>query len=87
MEIEISCADRPAMLTSILAVPVEMKLNVTSVNAKTNKNDKTSIVVMGLDVRTASQVSMIMTKIRRLKDVYSVSRAMATTVDNNSNGR
>ena len=87
VEIEISCADRPAMLTSILAVPVEMKLNVTSVNAKTNKNDKTSIVVMGLDVRTASQVSMIMTKIRRLKDVYSVSRAMATTVDNNSNGR
>ena len=87
VEIEISCADRPAMLTSILAGPVEMKLNVTSVNAKTNKNDKTSIVVMGLDVRTASQVSMIMTKIRRLKDVYSVSRAMATTVDNNSNGR
>lgn len=33
---------------------------------------------MGLDVKNATQVSQIMTKMRRLKNVYSVSRALSS---------
>ena len=69
------------VLTSILAIPAEMKMNVSSVNARTNRNNKTSVVVLGIEVNAASQVDQIMTKIRRIKDVYSVSRAMTNNAD------
>ena len=44
-----------------------------------NKTNKTSIVDMGLDVRNSQQVAQIVTKIRRMKDVYSVSRSLGTS--------
>ena len=81
VEIEIHCNDTAGILTSILAVPSEMKMNVSSVNARTNRNNKTSVIMMGIEVNAASQVDQIMTKIRRLKDVYSVSRAMTNNAD------
>ena len=78
VQIAITCNDRSGMLTELLAVTSEMKVNINSINAKPNRNNKTSTVLMGLDVKNAQQVSQIMTKFRRLKDVYSVSRSMAT---------
>ena len=81
VEIEIHCNDVAGVLTSILAIPAEMKMNVSSVNARTNRNNKTSVVVLGIEVNAASQVDQIMTKIRRLKDIYSVSRAMTNNAD------
>ncbi len=85
VEIEISCNDAAGVLTSVLSVPAEMKINVSSVNARANKGNRTSTIVMGLEVHNAAQVSMVMTKIRRLKDVYSVSRALSAMADNNTN--
>ncbi len=78
VQIAITCNDRSGMLTNLLAVTSEMKVNISSINAKPNRNNKTSTVVMGLDVKNAQQVAQIMTKFRRLKDVYSVSRTMPT---------
>jgi len=79
VQIEITCNDRSGVLTSLLAVPSEMKINITSINAKPNRSNKTSTVMMGLDVRNSQQVSQIMTKMRRMKDVYSVSRSMMSS--------
>ena len=78
VQIAITCNDRSGMLTELLAVTSELKVNISSINAKPNRNNKTSTVTMGLDVKNAQQVSQIMTKFRRLKDVYSVSRSMPT---------
>ena len=78
VQIAIRCNDRSGMLTELLAVISEMKVNISSINAKPNRNNKTSTVLMGLDVKNAQQVSQIMTKFRRLKDVFSVSRSMPT---------
>lgn len=85
VEIEINCNDTAGVLTSVLSVPAEMKINVSSVNARANRNNKTSTIIMGLDVHNAAQVSSVMTRIRRLKDIFSVSRAMSSNVDNNTN--
>lgn len=85
VEIEINCNDTTGVLTSILSVPAEMKINVSSVNAKANKGNKTSTIIMGLEVNNAAQISMVMAKIRRLKDSYSVGRALFAATDNNSN--
>ncbi len=78
VQIAITCNDRSGMLTELLAVTSEMKVNISSINAKPNRNNKTSTVLMGLDVKNAQQLAQIMTKFRRLKDVYSVSRSMPT---------
>lgn len=77
--IDITCNDKTGVLTMILAVPSESKINISSVYARANKSNKTSIVTMSLDVRNALQLEQIMTKFRRLKDVYSVTRTMTSS--------
>lgn len=75
VQIAIICNDQSGVLTKLLAVPSEMKINISSINAKPNRSNKTSTVIMGLDVKSAQQVSQLMTKLRRLKDVFSVTRS------------
>ena len=79
VQIEIVCNDKTGMLAELFALPAEMKVNISSLTAKTNKTNRTSIVNMGLDVRNSQQVAQIITKIRRMKDVYSVSRSLGTS--------
>lgn len=74
VEIEIVCLDRSGVLNEIFAVPAEMKFNIHSVHAHPNKSNKTSTVNLGIDVNNAEQVVRIMNQLRRIKDVYSVSR-------------
>ena len=81
VELEIICNDKTGVLTELLAVPSEMKINMSSVNANPNRSNKTSTVRMGLSVQNAQQVQQIMTKLRRLKDVYSVTRAMGKSTN------
>jgi len=74
--IDVTCNDKSGVLTSLLAVPSESKINISAVYARANKSNKTSIVTMGLDVKNALQLEQIMTKFRRVKDVYSVTRSI-----------
>lgn len=74
--IEITCNDKSGVLNQLMTVPAEAKINISAIQARTHKN-KTATVTMGLEVRSADQVERIMTKFRRLKDVYSVRRALA----------
>ena len=78
VELEIICNDRNGILSEILAVPSEMKFNIRSVNANPNRANKTTNVLLGLDVRNAQQVAGLMHRLRQIKDVYSVARAMGT---------
>lgn len=78
VQIAIICNDQSGVLTKLLAVPSEMKINISSINAKPNRSNKTSTVIMGLDVKSAQQVSQLMTKLRRLKDVFSVTRSFGS---------
>ena len=76
VELEIICNDRNGILAEILAVPSEMKFNIHSVNANPNRSNKTTNVLLGLDVRNAQQVANLMNRLRQVKDVYSVTRAL-----------
>lgn len=75
--IDIVCNDKSGVLTELMTVPSEAKINISSINARTHKN-KTATVTMSLEVKSAAQVESIMMKFRRLKDVYSVRRALAS---------
>ena len=81
VELEIVGNDKSGMLTSVLAVPTEMKINIHSVNASPNRSNKTSTIMLGLEVRNSTQVTQIMTKLRRLKDVFSVTRKMGSSLN------
>lgn len=81
VELEIVCNDKSGMLTSVLAVPTEMKINIHSVNASPNRSNKTSTIMLGLEVRNSTQVTQIMTNLRRLKDVFSVTRKMGSSLN------
>lgn len=72
--VEVTCADRPGMLSEIMMVASESKTNISSVNARTHKN-KTATITLSLDISNLNQLELIMTKIRRVKDVYSVHRS------------
>jgi GTP pyrophosphokinase len=78
VELEIVCNDRSGILANVLAVPTEMKINIHSINANPNRNTKTSTIFLGLDVASSTQVKQIITKLRRVKDVYSVVRKMGS---------
>ena len=56
-----------------------MKLNISSINAKVNRKNRTSIVEMGLEVNSSSQVTQVINKLRQLKDVYNASRKMTSS--------
>ena len=75
--IEIVCNDRNGMLSEILAVPSEMKVNIHTINATPNRRNKTSTVLLGLNVSNIDQISQVMTRVRQLKDVYRVTRTLA----------
>ena len=81
VELEITCADKSGVLTDLLAIPSSMKLNLRSVHAVPNENDDTSTVNLGIYVQNAEQVAQLMSKMRLLRDVYSVTRPILPSLD------
>ena len=77
--IEVICNDRNGMLAELLAVPAEMKVNIHTVNATPNRRNKTSTVLLGLNVSNIDQITQVMTKMRLLKDVYRVTRTLGSS--------
>ena len=75
--IEITAMDRPGMLTDIMMVLSEHKINASTVNAKTFK-DKRATISLCIDTRNTNQLENIMAKMKRVRDVYAVHRAAST---------
>ncbi|MDF2572839.1 MAG: relA, partial [Sporomusa sp.] len=65
--------DRPNLLSDIMMVAADAKINVSSLNARVQKN-KTAIINMDIDIGNLSQLEHIMNKIRRVSDVFTVHR-------------
>ena len=72
--VEITAMDRPGMLTDIMMILSEHKINASTVNAKTFK-DKRATVSLCIDTRNTNQLENIMAKMKRVKDVFEVHRA------------
>lgn len=72
--VEITAYDRGGMLMEIMATLSEMKINIVNINAKVD-DTKNANITMVIEIRDLSQLDFVMTKVRRIKDVYSVQRA------------
>lgn len=77
--IEIHANDRNGILMEIMATLSELKIELSAVNAKTSEN-KTLDISLTVNVRDLPQLDFVMTKLRRLKDVYSVRRTKGGSI-------
>lgn len=74
-EIQIKATDRSGLLTQITQLLTDMKLTVTSLNARTNK-EKTALINMTLEIKDIEQLKELMKKIKRLEGVIDVYRVI-----------
>lgn len=77
VSIEIIGMHRPNLLSDIMMVAADSKINITSLNARVQKN-KTAVITMDLDIGNLTQLEHIMTKMRRIQDVFNVHRMTQT---------
>lgn len=71
--VEIESYDRRGLLEDVLGVVSEMKLSVGSVNADLPQ-DNVAKIRLGVQIKDLHQLEFMMTKLRRIRDVYSVRR-------------
>ncbi|MDO4179282.1 MAG: bifunctional (p)ppGpp synthetase/guanosine-3',5'-bis(diphosphate) 3'-pyrophosphohydrolase [Phascolarctobacterium sp.] len=72
----ITSADRTGLMSEILNIVSESKLNIYALNVHTDKT-KTCIINLGVDISAVDQLNFVINKIRRLKGVYTVERIIS----------
>lgn len=77
VNIMITSGDRPGIISEIMNIVSEAKVNISSLNCHTDKN-KIAILHMGLDIVSLEQLEYVMNKIRRMKGVFTVERVLST---------
>ncbi len=74
-EIQIKATDRYGLLTEITQLLADMKLAVTSLNARTSK-EKTALINMTLEIKDIEQLKELMKKIKKLEGIIDVYRVI-----------
>lgn len=72
--IEITAYDRGGLLMEIMATLSEMKIYIVNINAKVDDTKNANINLV-IEIRDVSELDFVMTKVRRIRDVYTVQRA------------
>ena len=73
--IDIQAYDRSGILIEVMAVLSELKITITNMNAKVLENTKNVIINIVVEIRDISQLDFVMTKLRRIREVYTVQRS------------
>ena len=72
--VEITALDRSNLVTDVMAILSETKTKMYSMNAQVMK-DSRAIISVTVEISDLSHLENVMTKIRRVRDVYTVYRA------------
>ncbi|MCQ2358581.1 MAG: bifunctional (p)ppGpp synthetase/guanosine-3',5'-bis(diphosphate) 3'-pyrophosphohydrolase [Phascolarctobacterium sp.] len=72
----ITSMDRPGLMSEVLNIVSETKLNIYALNVHTDKS-KTCVTNLGLDISAVDQLNYVINKIRRLKGIYTVERIIS----------
>ncbi|MDW7728574.1 MAG: bifunctional (p)ppGpp synthetase/guanosine-3',5'-bis(diphosphate) 3'-pyrophosphohydrolase [Bacillota bacterium] len=73
VEIEVNANDRKNLLADVMAAVNESKVDMTAVSARADKN-RIATIHMTMVVRDQVHLDQIMSKIRKIKDIFSVRR-------------
>ena len=76
--IQILSNNSTGVMANIMMVASESKINISSVSAKVDEKTKTAQIMMGIEVNSHDHLEYIMGKMRRVKDVHTVSRYMSS---------
>ena len=63
------------ILMEVMAVLSELKITITNINAKVQEDTKNVSINLVVDIRDISQLDFVMTKLRRIREVYTVQRS------------
>lgn len=74
VRLEITGVDRTGLLSDVMAVLTDMKMNASWVNARGRKNHQ-AIIEMVLQVKSLEQLEYIINRIGKIQDVYQVHRS------------
>lgn len=73
--IDIQAYDRAGILMEVMAVLSELKITITNINAKVQEDTKNVSINLVVDIRDISQLDFVMSKLRRIREVYTVQRS------------
>lgn len=73
VKLEVDAMDRAGLLTDVLAVLVEFRISATDVHARGIRNNRANID-LALEIKNTEQLELIISRIRKVKDVYDVRR-------------
>ncbi|HHX74956.1 MAG TPA: bifunctional (p)ppGpp synthetase/guanosine-3',5'-bis(diphosphate) 3'-pyrophosphohydrolase, partial [Firmicutes bacterium] len=73
VEIEVTAMDRPQILTDVVNAVADTKVNITALNARSNR-DRTATIYMTVTVMDVNHLENVIHRINRVRDVYSVHR-------------
>lgn len=73
--IDIQAYDQAGILMEVMAVLSELKITITNINAKVQEDTKNVSINLVVDIRDISQLDFVMTKLRRIREVYTVQRS------------
>ena len=73
--IDIQAYDRNGLLMEVMAVLSELKITITNINAKVQEDTKNVSINVTVDIRDISQLDFVMTKLRRIRELYTVQRS------------
>ena len=72
--IDVDAYDRNGLLMDVMATLGELKINVITVNSRLDEERKQVHMSLVIDVKDVPQLDFVMTKLRRIRDVYTVHR-------------
>lgn len=73
VKLEIEAMDRAGLLTDVMIVLAELKISANSVHARGTKNSQAAIDLV-LEIKDQSELQYIISRIRKVRDVYEVRR-------------
>ncbi|MCD5405391.1 MAG: bifunctional (p)ppGpp synthetase/guanosine-3',5'-bis(diphosphate) 3'-pyrophosphohydrolase [Desulfotomaculum sp.] len=79
VKLEILGMDRAGLLNDVLNVLLEMKLSAKWVNARSRK-DKAAVIELVLNLKSLEQMDYILSRIRQIKDIYTVKRVVGNQI-------
>lgn len=74
MKLEIEAMDKQALLNEMTTVISEAKLNISAINARTNRDHFANITVT-LEVSSLAQMKYIIDRLNTIEGIISVERA------------
>ena len=79
VNLQVTAADQPGVMANIMMVASETKVNINSLNVRTDKS-KTAIIHMGIDISSVEQLDYIIGRIKRVKGIYNVERDIPSNI-------